>query len=126
MLCRAGFGSCIEHTRQSLQQTVQAKMLALTRYRSTAAPDAATALVDALLAFWLTFPNGLQLMMAIVEAVKTKRAKSLLSTVMIVGVPNCGKSSIINAMKKAAKKQGGLAVAWLAVHEYHVHLSRQP
>jgi ribosome biogenesis GTPase A len=45
-------------------------------------------------------------MAAIVEIIKSNRPKSLLSTVMVVGVPNCGKSSIINAMKVAAKKQG--------------------
>jgi ribosome biogenesis GTPase A len=40
------------------------------------------------------------------EWLKKERAASELSIIMVVGLPNSGKSSIINAFKLAAKKQG--------------------
>jgi hypothetical protein len=45
-------------------------------------------------------------MLTALDWLKKERAASELSIMMVLGLPNSGKSSIINAFKLAAKKQG--------------------
>lgn len=40
------------------------------------------------------------------EWLQRERAQSELSIMMVVGLPNSGKSSLINSLKLAARKQG--------------------
>lgn len=49
-----------------------------------------------------------QVMHAALDWLKRERAASELSIMMVVGLPNSGKSSLVNALKLAAKRQGGL------------------
>eukprot|EP01025_Chloroclados_australasicus_P019352 TRINITY_DN20557_c0_g1_i1.p1 TRINITY_DN20557_c0_g1~~TRINITY_DN20557_c0_g1_i1.p1 ORF type:complete len:396 (-),score=38.42 TRINITY_DN20557_c0_g1_i1:392-1579(-) len=47
-----------------------------------------------------------KLMKDCLEELKSKKAKDDILLAMIIGVPNCGKSSLINAMRAEAKQQG--------------------
>ncbi len=48
----------------------------------------------------------LQLLTSAVGWLKEERPTADVNIMMVVGVPNCGKSSIINALKVSAKSQG--------------------
>jgi ribosome biogenesis GTPase A len=50
---------------------------------------------------------ALQLLRTAVGWIQRDRSQSELSIMLLVGLPNSGKSSLINALKAAAKAAGG-------------------
>lgn len=60
--------------------------------------------------------HALQVMHSALDWLQRERTASELSIMLVVGLPNSGKSSLINALKLAAKKRG--AHSWRAAHAH--------